>query len=107
MKRNLKKALIAALLLFAVLQLLSASSNEEEYRTYFVLENETVTPEWVRIDYSFLGEKSSVSATESSIEVAKFAYRSDAEISRLLSSSWLLDKYGDSSSPLLSARTVV
>ena len=107
MKRNLKKALIAALLLFAALQLLSASSSEEEYRTYFVLENETVTPEWVRIDYSFLGEKSSVSATESSIEVAKFAYLSDAEISRLLSSSWILDKDGYSSSPLSNARTVV
>ena len=107
MKRNLKKAIIVAAIIFAALQLLSASSGEEEYRTYFVLENETVTPEWVRIDYSFLGEKSSVSATESSIEVAKFAYLSDAEISRLLSSSWILDKDGYSSSPLLNARTVV
>ena len=48
MKRNLKKAIIVAAIIFAALQLLSASSSEEEYRTYFVLENETVTPEWVR-----------------------------------------------------------
>ena len=91
------------------MSILSAEKiDEEKYRTYFLVESENEYQDHVRIDYSFRGEKSSVVVSDGGIEVARFTYLKEEEISSILSKSWILDAAGyDTSDHLTTARTVV
>lgn len=109
MRKTLKAMVIFSLLFFVAVSAFAASySNEDaEYRTYFLVTGETIYPDHVRIDFSFRGEESSVLANENGVEVVKFAYLNEAEITRILSSSWVIDGDKYSSDYVENARLVV
>ena len=109
MKKVLRYIGILLLLLALPISILSAEEkSEDEYRTYFLIEDERVYSDHVIIEYSFRDEKSSVVVSGGGIEVAKFTYLKEDEISRILSQSWILDSDGYASDDYLTtARTVV
>ena len=75
MKKKRGFVLVLLILFVFPLSMISAETLDEEvYRTYFLIESENVYPEYVRIDYSFRGEKSSVVVSDGGIEVPKFTY---------------------------------
>lgn len=107
--KKLRSIIILLILILVPMSILSAEKiDEDEYRTYFLVESENEYSDHVRIDYSFRGEKSSVVVSDGGIEVAKFTYLKEDEISQILSKSWILDapRY-DTSDHLTTARTVV
>ena len=107
--KKLRSIIILLILILVPMSILSAEKiDEDEYRTYFLVESENEYSDHVRIDYSFRGEKSSVVVSDGGIEVAKFTYLKEDEISQILSKSWILDapRY-DTSDDLTTARTVV
>ena len=107
--KKLRSIIILLILILMPMSILSAEKiDEDEYRTYFLVESENEYSDHVRIDYSFRGEKSSVVVSDGGIEVAKFTYLKEDEISQILSKSWILDapRY-DTSDHLTTARTVV
>ena len=107
--KKLRSIIILLILILVPMSILSAEKiDEDEYRTYFLVESENEYSDHVRIDYSFRGEKSSVVVSDGGIEVAKFAYLKEDEISQILSKSWILDapRY-DTTDHLTTARTVV
>ena len=107
--KKLRSIIILLILILIPMSILSAEKiDEDEYRTYFLVESEKEYSAHVRIDYSFRGEKSSVVVSDGGIEVAKFTYLKEDEISQILSKSWILDapRY-DTSDHLTTARTVV
>ena len=107
--KKLRSIIILLILILVPMSILSAEKiDEDEYRTYFLVESENEYSDHVRIDYSFRGEKSSVVVSDGGIEVAKFTYLKEDEISSILSKSWILDapRY-DTSDHLTTARTVV
>ena len=107
--KKLRSIIILLILILVPMSILSAEKiDEDEYRTYFLVESENEYSDHVRIDYSFRGEKSSVVVSDGGIEVAKFTYLKEDEISQILSKSWILDATGyDTSDHLSTARTVV
>ena len=107
--KKLRSIVILLILILVPMSILSAEKiDEEKYRTYFLVEGENEYQDHVRIDYSFRGEKSSVVVSDGGIEVAKFTYLKEDEISSILSKSWILDAAGyDTSDHLTTARTVV
>lgn len=107
--KKLRSIVILLILILVPMSILSAEKiDEEKYRTYFLVESENEYNDHVRIDYSFRGEKSSVVVSDGGIEVAKFTYLKEDEISSILSKSWILDAAGyDTSDHLTTARTVV
>ena len=107
--KKLRSIIILLILILMPMSILSAEKiDEDEYRTYFLVESENEYSDHVRIDYSFRGEKSSVVVSDGGIEVAKFTYLKEDEISSILSKSWILDASGyDTSDHLTTARTVV
>ena len=107
--KKLRSIIILLILILVPMSILSAEKiDEDEYRTYFLVESEKEYSGHVRIDYSFRGEKSSVVVSDGGIEVAKFTYLKEDEISQILSKSWILDAAGyDTSDHLRTARTVV
>ena len=107
--KKLRSIIILLILILIPMSILSAEKiDEDEYRTYFLVESEKEYSDHVRIDYSFRGEKSSVVVSDGGIEVAKFTYLKEDEISSILSKSWILDASGyDTSDHLTTARTVV
>ncbi|MCI6115724.1 MAG: hypothetical protein MR687_10665 [Spirochaetales bacterium] len=107
--KKLRSIIILLILILVPMSILSAEKiDEEKYRTYFLVESENEYIDHVRIDYSFRGEKSSVVVSDGGIEVAKFTYLKEDEISSILSKSWILDATGyDTSDHLTTARTVV
>lgn len=107
--KKLRSIIILLILILVPMSILSAEKiDEEKYRTYFLVESENEYIDHVRIDYSFRGEKSSVVVSDGGIEVAKFTYLKEDEISSILSKSWILDAAGyDTSDHLTTARTVV
>lgn len=107
--KKLRSIIILLILILVPMSILSAEKiDEDEYRTYFLVESENEYSDHVRIDYSFRGEKSSVVVSDGGIEVAKFTYLKEDEISQILSKSWILDapRY-DTTDHLTTARTVV
>ncbi|MGN0831279.1 MAG: hypothetical protein ACI4NI_08305 [Candidatus Ornithospirochaeta sp.] len=107
--KKLRSIIILLILILVPMSILSAEKiDEDEYRTYFLVESENEYIDHVRIDYSFRGEKSSVVVSDGGIEVAKFTYLKEDEISSILSKSWILDapRY-DTTDHLTTARTVV
>ena len=107
--KKLRSIIILLILILIPMSILSAEKiDEDEYRTYFLVESENEYIDHVRIDYSFRGEKSSVVVSDGGIEVAKFTYLKEDEISQILSKSWILDapRY-DTSDHLTTARTGV
>lgn len=107
--KKLRSIIILLILILVPMSILSAEKiDEDEYRTYFLVESENEYSDHVRIDYSFRGEKSSVVVSDGGIEVAKFTYLKEDEISSILSKSWILDapRY-DTTDHLTTARTVV
>ena len=107
--KKLRSIIILLILILVPMSILSAEKiDEDEYRTYFLVESENEYSDHVRIDYSFRGEKSSVVVSDGGIEVAKFTYLKEDEISQILSKSWILDapRY-DTTDHLITARTVV
>ena len=107
--KKLRSIIILLILVLVPMSILSAEKiDEDEYRTYFLVESENEYSDHVRIDYSFRGEKSSVVVSDGGIEVAKFTYLKEDEISQILSKSWILDapRY-DTTDHLTTARTVV
>ena len=107
--KKLRSIIILLILILVPMSILSAEKiDEDEYRTYFLVESEKEYSDHVRIDYSFRGEKSSVVVSDGGIEVAKFTYLKEDEISQILSKSWILDapRY-DTNDHLTTARTVV
>lgn len=107
--KKLRSIIILLILILMPMSILSAEKiDEDEYRTYFLVESENEYSDHVRIDYSFRGEKSSVVVSDGGIEVAKFTYLKEDEISSILSKSWILDapRY-DTTDHLTTARTVV
>ena len=107
--KKLRSIIILLILILVPMSILSAEKiDEDEYRTYFLVESENEYSDHVRIDYSFRGEKSSVVVSDGGIEVAKFTYLKEDEISQILSKSWILyaPRY-DTSDHLTTARTVV
>lgn len=107
--KKLRSIIILLILVLVPMSILSAEKiDEDEYRTYFLVESENEYSDHVRIDYSFRGEKSSVVVSDGGIEVARFTYLKEDEISQILSKSWILDapRY-DTSDHLTTARTVV
>ena len=107
--KKLRSIIILLILILVPMSILSAEKiDEDEYRTYFLVESENEYIDHVRIDYSFRGEKSSVVVSDGGIEVAKFTYLKEDEISQILSKSWILDapRY-DTTDHLTTARTVV
>ena len=107
--KKLRSIIILLILILVPMSILSAEKiDEDEYRTYFLVESENEYSDHVRIDYSFRGEKSSVVVSDGGIEVAKFTYLKEDEISQILSKSWILDapRY-DTTNHLTTARTVV
>ena len=107
--KKLRSIIILLILILIPMSILSAEKiDEDEYRTYFLVESENEYSDHVRIDYSFRGEKSSVVVSDGGIEVAKFTYLKEDEISQILSKSWILDATGyDTTDHLTTARTVV
>ena len=107
--KKLRSIVILLILILVPMSILSAEKiDEEKYRTYFLVESENEYQDHVRIDYSFRGEKSSVVVSDGGIEVARFTYLKEEEISSILSKSWILDAAGyDTSDHLTTARTVV
>lgn len=107
--KKLRSIVILLILILVPMSILSAEKiDEEKYRTYFLVESENEYNDHVRIDYSFRGEKSSVVVSDGGIEVARFTYLKEDEISSILSKSWILDAAGyDTSDHLRTARTVV
>ena len=107
--KKLRSIVILLILILVPISILSAEKiDEEKYRTYFLVESENEYIDHVRIDYSFRGEKSSVVVSDGGIEVARFTYLKEDEISSILSKSWILDAAGyDTSDHLTTARTVV
>ena len=107
--KKLRSIIILLILILVPMSILSAEKiDEDEYRTYFLVESENEYIDHVRIDYSFRGEKSSVVVSDGGIEVAKFTYLKEDEISQILSKSWILDATGyDTTDHLTTARTVV
>ena len=107
--KKLRSIVILLILILVPMSILSAEKiDEEKYRTYFLVESENEYNDHVRIDYSFRGEKSRVVVSDGGIEVAKFTYLKEDEISSILSKSWILDAAGyDTSDHLTTARTVV
>ena len=107
--KKLRSIIILLILILVPMSILSAEKiDEDEYRTYFLVESENEYSDHVRIDYSFRGEKSSVVVSDGGIEVAKFTYLKEDEISSILSKSWILDASGyDTTGHLTTARTVV
>ena len=107
--KKLRSIIILLILILVPMSILSAEKiDEEKYRTYFLVESENEYNDHVRIDYSFRGEKSSVVVSDGGIEVARFTYLKEDEISSILSKSWILDAAGyDTSDHLTTARTVV
>lgn len=107
--KKLRSIVILLILILVPMSILSAEKiDEEKYRTYFLVESENEYQDHVRIDYSFRGEKSSVVVSDGGIEVARFTYLKEDEISSILSKSWILDAAGyDTSDHLTTARTVV
>ena len=107
--KKLRSIIILLILILVPMSILSAEKiDEDEYRTYFLVESENEYIDHVRIDYSFRGEKSSVVVSDGGIEVARFTYLKEDEISTILSKSWILDAAGyDTSDHLTTARTVV
>ena len=107
--KKLRSIVILLILILVPMSILSAEKiDEEKYRTYFLVESENEYNDHVRIDYSFRGEKSSVVVSDGGIEVAKFTYLKEDEISSILSKSWILDASGyDTTDHLTIARTVV
>ena len=107
--KKLRARIILLILILVPMSILSAEKiDEDEYRTYFLVESEKEYSDHVRIDYSFRGEKSSVVVSDGGIEVAKFTYLKEDEISSILSKSWILDASGyDTTDHLTTARTVV
>ena len=107
--KKLRSIVILLILILVPMSILSAEKiDEEKYRTYFLVESENEYIDHVRIDYSFRGEKSSVVVSDGGIEVARFTYLKEDEISSILSKSWILDATGyDTSDHLTTARTVV
>lgn len=107
--KKLRSIIILLILILVPMSILSAEKiDEDEYRTYFLVESENEYSDHVRIDYSFRGEKSSVVVSDGGIEVAKFTYLKEDEISSILSKSWILDASGyDTSDHLTTVRTVV
>ena len=107
--KKLRSIIILLILILIPMSILSAEKiDEDEYRTYFLVESEKEYSDHVRIDYSFRGEKSSVVVSDGGIEVAKFTYLKEDEISSILSKSWILDATGyDTTDHLTTARTVV
>ena len=107
--KKLRSIIILLILILVPMSILSAEKiDEDEYRTYFLVESENEYSDHVRIDYSFRGEKSSVVVSDGGIEVAKFTYLKEDEISSILSKSWILDATGyDTTDHLTTARTVV
>ena len=107
--KKLRSIVILLILILVPMSILSAGKiDEEKYRTYFLVESENEYIDHVRIDYSFRGEKSSVVVSDGGIEVARFTYLKEDEISSILSKSWILDATGyDTSDHLTTARTVV
>ena len=107
--KKLRSIVILLILILVPMSILSAEKiDEEKYRTYFLVESENEYNDHVRIDYSFRGEKSSVVVSDGGIEVARFTYLKEDEISSILSKSWILDAAGyDTSDHLTTARTVV
>ena len=107
--KKLRSIIILLILILVPMSILSAEKiDEDEYRTYFLVESENEYSDHVRIDYSFRGEKSSVVVSDGGIEVAKFTYLKEDEISSILSKSWILDASGyDTSDHITTARTVV
>ena len=108
MKKRVKILSILLLLCFLSMALYAGEEIEDlEYRTYFLIESEAVYSDHVRIDYSFHGEKSSIVVSEGGIEVSKFTYLSESEISRILTQSWVIDAEGYTDGDMLkTARTV-
>ena len=107
--KKLRSIIILLILILVPMSILSAEKiDEDEYRTYFLVESENEYSDHVRIDYSFRGEKSSVVVSDGGIEVAKFTYLKEDKISQILSKSWILyaPRY-DTSDHLTTARTVV
>lgn len=107
--KKLRSIIILLILVLVPMSILSAEKiDEDEYRTYFLVESENEYSDHVRIDYSFRGEKSSVVVSDGGIEVARFTYLKEDEISQILSKSWILDapRY-DTTDHLTTARTVV
>lgn len=107
--KKLRSIIILLILILVPMSILSAEKiDEDEYRTYFLVESENEYSDHVRINYSFRGEKSSVVVSDGGIEVAKFTYLKEDEISSILSKSWILDapRY-DTTDHLTTARTVV
>lgn len=107
--KKLRSIIILLILILVPMSILSAEKiDEDDYRTYFLVECENEYSDHVRIDYSFRGEKSSVVVSDGGIEVAKFTYLKEDEISSILSKSWILDapRY-DTTDHLTIARTVV
>lgn len=107
--KKLRSIVMLLILILVPMSILSAEKiDEEKYRTYFLVESENEYIDHVRIDYSFRGEKSSVVVSDGGIEVARFTYLKEDEISSILSKSWILDAAGyDTSDHLTTARTVV
>ena len=107
--KKLRPIIILLILLMIPMSILSAKkSDEDKYKTYFLVESESVYSDYVRIDYSFRGEKSSVVVSDGGIEVARFTYLKEDEISTILSKSWILDASGyDTTDHLKTARTVI
>ena len=107
--KKLRPIIILLILLMIPMSILSAKkSDEDNYKTYFLVESESVYSDYVRIDYSFRGEKSSVVVSDGGIEVARFTYLKEDEISTILSKSWILDASGyDTADHLKTARTVI
>ncbi|MDD6839679.1 MAG: hypothetical protein PUD65_00015 [Spirochaetales bacterium] len=107
--KKLRSIVILLILILVPMSILSAEKiDEEKYRTYFLVESENEYNDHVRIDYSFRGERSSVVVSDGGIEVARFTYLKEDEISSILSKSWILDVAGyDTSDHLTTARTVV
>ena len=107
--KKLRSIIILLILILVPMSILSAEKiDEDDYRTYFLVECENEYSDHVRIDYSFRGEKSSVVVSDGGIEVAKFTYLKEDEISSILSKSWILDATGyDTTDHLTTARTVV
>ena len=107
--KKLRSIVILLILILVPMSILSAEKiDEEKYRTYFLVESENEYQDHVRIDYSFRGEKSSVVVSDGGIEVAKFTFLKEDEISSILSKSWILDAAGyDTSDHLTTARIVV
>ena len=56
--KKLRPIIILLILLMIPMSILSAKkSDEDKYKTYFLVESESVYSDYVRIDYSFRGEK--------------------------------------------------